>query len=131
MVTPAIAAAGPTLAAHDPIFAAIENRKQTYARYCETHARWCDSGEELGALEEQSDEACYADNEALIAVLSTRPTTIAGTLALLKYVRACDDERDAEILTITNPAGGDGMVEGYGYHTLVNTLIDALRPLAA
>jgi hypothetical protein len=78
LVTPDIAAASPTLAEPDPIFAAIETRKQTYARYCEAHARWCDNGEEPGSLEEESDAACYADNEALIAVLSTHPTTIAG-----------------------------------------------------
>jgi hypothetical protein len=126
----AIAAATPTLAEPDPIFATIDTRKQTYARYCEAHTRWCDNGEGPGTLEEQSDEACKADNEALIAVLSTRPTTIAGALALLEYVRACDDERDAEILTVLDPAD-DRMVEGFGYHTLLATLIDALRPLAA
>jgi hypothetical protein len=65
LVTPAIAGAGPTLTEPDPVFAAIEIRKQTYARYSEAHTRWCDNGEEPGALEEQIDEACYADNEAL------------------------------------------------------------------
>jgi hypothetical protein len=130
MVTPAIAAAGPTHTEPDPIFAAIDARKQTYARYCEAHTRWCDDGEEPGALEEQSDDACHASNEALLTMLSTRPTTIAGTLALLQYVLVCDAEQDHEILEVCDPA--DEMpTEGFGYHTLVNTLIDALTPLAA
>jgi hypothetical protein len=135
MVTPAIAAAGPTHTEPDPIFAAIDARKQTYARYCEAHTRWCDDGEEPGALEEQSDEACYADNEALIAVLSTRPTTIAGTLALLEYLRALDEQQD-NILEICDPSydlDDDGFPprEGFAYRTLLNSLIGGLRPLAA
>jgi hypothetical protein len=129
MVTPAIAAA-PMPTEPDPIFAAIDARKQTWARFCEAHTRWCDNGEEPGALEEQTDEACTADNEALIAVLTTRPTTIAGVLALLEFACACDAEHDKEILEINDP-NNDMPTEGYGYHTLLDNLIDALRPLVA
>jgi hypothetical protein len=89
-----------------------------------------DNGEEPGALEEQTDEACTADNEALIAVLTTRPTTIAGVLALLEFACACDAEHDKEILEINDP-NNDMPTEGYGYHTLLDNLIDALRPLVA
>jgi hypothetical protein len=62
-------------------------------------------------------------------VIATRPTTLAGTLALLEYIGACDEESD-DILTMADP-NSHSPREGYAYHTLIGTLIDALRPLAA
>ena len=77
-----------------------------------------------------SAAACYANNDALIAALTTRPTTIAGALALLKFALACDAEHDKEILEINDP-DNDMPTEGFGWHTIADTLIAAFTPLAA
>jgi hypothetical protein len=133
---PAIAAnVSPELAAPDPIFAAIEARKQTDARFAKTSAHYGayqeshrhlngdlpEDGEEVA----ENDAAADEDNEAILALLSTTPTTLVGALALLQYVAECENEGD-EILM--GQAINDG---GYGYHTLIATLIAALTPLAA
>src|ERR1700730_2134511 len=65
-------AAGP-----DPIFAAIEARKETCAR--------CDAAH----TDEDVDEASNEDEEALRAMLQTVPSTEAGALALLRYTVDC------------------------------------------
>jgi hypothetical protein len=124
-----------TVSSTDPIFAAIESRKQTYTHYSDALERWGTNGEPKGTLEKEKDDACTADHDALMAVLTTKPTTVAGTLALLEYLRALDEQQD-NILEICDPSydlDDDGFPprEGFAYRTLLNSLIGGLRPLAA
>jgi hypothetical protein len=124
-----------TVSSTDPIFAAIERREQTYTHYGDALERWYANGEPKGTLEKEKDDACTADHDALMAVLTTKPTTVAGMLALLEYLRALDEQQD-NILEICDPSfdlddEGHPPRDGYAYRTLVNTLIDALRPHAA
>jgi hypothetical protein len=83
-------------------------------------------------LKNESDAACYADHDALMAMLTTKPTTVAGTLALLEYLRVLD-EQDDDILTICGPSyelddNGNPPRGGCAYRLLLNNLVDALRP---
>jgi hypothetical protein len=91
-----------TVSSTDPIFAAIESREQTRTHYGDALERWDANGEPKGVLEKEKDDACTADHNALMAVLTTKPTTVAGTLALLEYLCALDRQQD-DILEICDP----------------------------
>jgi hypothetical protein len=57
-----------------------------------------------------------------------RDRPIAGALALLRYVAECEESGD-DILMVY--MGHKGDEEGYGYHAMVESLSNALAPLAA
>jgi hypothetical protein len=88
----------------DPVFVSIETRNQMHAAHeaaCKalseyenshrTPEGWLPVDEVVRALDEKANETCWADSRALRALLSTRPTTLAGVIALLEYVRARQD----------------------------------------
>jgi hypothetical protein len=58
----------------DPIFAAIEHRRATRPVFSET------------AADEEIDRVTQIDNEAVVRVLTTQPTTLLGVAAVLRYV---------------------------------------------
>jgi hypothetical protein len=67
----------------DPIFASIEDHKRELDRRNQTIEAICAS-EDRHKAEER--ETWHRYEEASIALLTTRPTTMAGVIALLNYV---------------------------------------------
>jgi hypothetical protein len=67
----------------DPIFAAIEAHRRTYELYGVAIAR----EKELCAadFERETDEASAREEQAEIGLVATRPTTLVGVVALLRY----------------------------------------------
>jgi hypothetical protein len=91
---PALAAPAFALGGPDPIFAAIERHKALYAAFCraltgmgecEKRSGFADSPE-LDEWHRRESEACDAEMAAHDEMLATVPTTLAGLLALLRYV---------------------------------------------
>jgi hypothetical protein len=85
----------------DPIFVTIEARNQLHAAHeaaCKalseyenshrTPEGWLPVDGVVRALDEKANETCHANHRALRALLSTIPTTFAGVIALIEYVRA-------------------------------------------
>jgi hypothetical protein len=88
----------------DPVFVTIETRNQMHAAHeaaCKalseyenshrTPEGWLPVDEVVCALDEKANETCHANHRALRALLSTIPTTLAGVIALIEYVRARQD----------------------------------------
>ena len=74
----------------DPILAAIEAHKAAFIRRLETSKpRGCmrRSDRDYAASAAADDEACEAADEAAFELGDTQPTTLAGVLALIDYVR--------------------------------------------
>jgi hypothetical protein len=102
---PVFGGGGPGGLADDPIFAAIEAHKATYAAhaaacqaYSDAESRFYAAGHKHPASQEvldtfgvteaerRTEPACIADLEAWRAVFETRPTTVAGLLTVIRYV---------------------------------------------
>ncbi len=90
-VAPARAAAP----AADPIYALIERHKQAVAVYdaaTDVRARFNDINmndeqrKQLAVLQDAVDEAWDPREEAAIDLLNTKPTTLAGIVALCRYI---------------------------------------------
>jgi hypothetical protein len=107
----AFAKASPALpAAPDPIYAAIEAREQADIRHgeaCDRVAVFEDGCRypyggflpsnkppALVELEEQRDGACDEAAYATRTMFSTEPTTLAGAIALLRYINKCKERED-------------------------------------
>jgi hypothetical protein len=104
---PALAAPALALSGPDPIFAAIERHKATYVA--------------LGLSEEGAvDAAVDAETDASRKMAATVPTTLAGLLALLRYVEK-----------MHNGDGGEEMLDEDGLVELVSTTISALERIGA
>jgi hypothetical protein len=69
--------------ASDPIFATIEAHRSALGRRNETIEEIC-AAEERHKVEER--EAWYSYEKAVIALLTTKPTTMAGIIAAMSYV---------------------------------------------
>ena len=69
--------------ASDPIFEAIEDHKRELERRNQTIEALC-TAEDRHKAEEQ--ETWHRYEQASIALLTTKPTTMAGVIALLNYV---------------------------------------------
>jgi hypothetical protein len=69
--------------ASDPIFAAIEAHRRALGRRNELIEAMC-ATEERHKVEERQAWRSYED--AAVALLTTRPTTMAGVIALMSYV---------------------------------------------
>ncbi len=80
----------------DPIFAAIEAHKRAAI---ETHRKgmpyWSsmDGTPEHEAAEAEYFDAEEAEDEAAVQLLDVRPTTMAGVIALLRYVADFDQQK--------------------------------------
>jgi hypothetical protein len=81
LVSAAQAVSGPEVS--DPIFAAIEDHKRELERRNQTIEALC-AAEDRHKAEEQ--ETWHRYEGASIALLTTKPTTMAGVIALLNYV---------------------------------------------
>jgi hypothetical protein len=84
-----------TAMAPDPIFAAIERHKASYVafghllnlkdKFEDEHGR-SHASPEYEEWQRREDEACDAESSATAEMVATVPTTIAGVVALLRYV---------------------------------------------
>jgi hypothetical protein len=89
------ALAVPALATEpDPIFAAIENHRRRCDEYWTAHLateipEGCDE-----ALEVAAKEALHVQERTAIELLHTKPTTLTGAAALLKYMVEYEDRYD-------------------------------------
>ncbi len=69
--------------AADPIFAAIEGHRSALSRRNDIIEEICTAEERLKARER---EAWHSYEKAVVALLTTKPTTMAGVIAALSYV---------------------------------------------
>jgi hypothetical protein len=117
----------------DPIYAAIEARKQTQQRhedFCVARRRYQGSHRQPNGMlpdderndwfEEQSMVASFAERDATISLFSTKPATIAGAVALLKYVLEIEI-RDPDFLEVSDDD------DRPGYVLLLTTLLEAFK----
>ena len=138
-VTPALAAStltlaaatvaghGASLAAPDPIFAAIERHQALNAAFRHTlrlkdkferDRGFADASPEHDELERREDESGNAESAACDEMVATVPTTFAGVLGLLRYV----EQRHAK---------GDKILDEGGLEEVVSTTISALASIGA
>jgi hypothetical protein len=127
--TGSIAGAAPDQS--DPIFAAIEERRATITAH---NAALKDSAAEervngAGLVQAKWRErvASNADAKAIRTLFSTVPTTLAGVLALVRYVEECDAAGDD--IWMVYMTDEDEPV--YGYQALFASVIAALEKLSA
>ncbi len=110
----------------DPIFALIEGHKHARAEFAASlaneppfsdkaaHAEW--NRKSFGPSEREHD--------ATAALLTTAPTTLAGAVALLRYIEATDTDGEAYHSTDCGDAGS-------AFSALIGSLIVALAPLVS
>jgi hypothetical protein len=129
----AIAAADVT-AEPDPIFAAIERRRATIAAHkiarehaAEEKSHDKKTGRNFAESKKRERAAWNADTEAIRALFSTVPATLAGVLALVRYVAECDAAGDDIWMVYMT----DEDEPEYGYQTLFASVLAALEKLNA
>jgi hypothetical protein len=87
------ALAVPALATEpDPIFAAIENHRRRCDEYWTAHLATDGGCDE--ALQAVAEEALDVQERTAIELLHTKPTTLAGAAALLKYMVEYEERYD-------------------------------------
>jgi hypothetical protein len=122
-----IAAAAPD--EPDPIFAAIEERRATIAAHNialkDSASEQRANGEGLPQVKWRERVARNADAKAIRTLFSTVPTTLAGVLALVRYVADCDAAGD-EIWSVYMTDEDEPV---YGYQVLFESVIAALEKL--
>ncbi len=131
---PAGAIAAGVPAEPDPIFAAIAHRRATIAAHnvalkeiaAEEKSRDKKRGAGLAEAKKRERAAGNGDAEAIRALFRTVPTTLAGVLALLRYVAECDAAGD-DIWMGVYMTDEDEPV--YGYQALFASVIAALEKL--
>jgi hypothetical protein len=111
---PALAASALALSGPDPIFAAIENHRKCDADFieqCNLEAAAEETGVKFAAASEEDRrtpemiDAVDASIEARESLAKTAPTTLAGLVAYLDYVR--DWSPDDELLFADDREGMD------------------------
>ena len=75
------------LAVHDPAFAAIARHREAYAAHAKLFNRWDGRNQDPPAALARA--AGNAEAKALNALLGTTPTTLAGAVALCRYIAEC------------------------------------------
>jgi hypothetical protein len=115
----------------DPIFAAMEDRRATIAAHNvalkDSAAEERANGEGLPQVKWRERVARNADAKAIRTLFSTVPTTLAGVLALVRYVAECDAAGDD--IWMVYMTDEDEPV--YGYQALFASVIAALEKLSA
>jgi hypothetical protein len=104
--------------ARDPIFAAIDARKATFAVF-----KAADSDDEL------SSDACGKDADAIRVMVHTVPTTLAGLLALVRYVVECETADHGMVIEICADDAGRSMDGPICGDRLLVTIATALERL--
>lgn len=82
----------------DPIFAAIDRHRAALLAWLDA----AKAADNRGAISGFAEAMANIENHAFAKLLSTTPTTLAGILALLRYIELNDREGDAllEINTV-------------------------------
>jgi hypothetical protein len=75
------------LAMDDPAFASIARHRKAYAAHAKLFNQWDGGNQDPSA--ELARAAGDAEAEALNALLGTTPTTLAGAVALCRYIAEC------------------------------------------
>jgi hypothetical protein len=145
-------ASRPAIAASDPIFAAIDAHRATVAArnlsidvHCELEGelpkdkrqsnidaweekivatddpRWIDS-------ERSVNRAWDAEEDAAVAILHVRPTTLAGVIALLEYANEADTDGETWPVDLDSE---DGTINRNWHYFLIESLAETLSTLAA
>jgi hypothetical protein len=103
----------------DPIFAAIEARKQAVLGYKSlTH----------DASDDEGSAVCEADAAAARAMFRTVPATLAGAVALLGYVSDCESRGDDIGMVFMDRAAEKSQL---GHEAMIESLLTSLSALAA
>ena len=95
--------------ATDPIFAAIERHRGAAAVYAASDPDTDPEGDALALIE---------DEDAREVLLTTRPTTLAGCAAVLRYVASYDADHDISLFDLADGA------------TFMRRIADAIEALA-
>jgi hypothetical protein len=111
--------AGP---AADPIWAVIEKHRQERAAYAKAlREEWHG---DIDIPRDATDEILAAGH----TLLTTRPTTLLGTIALLRYVRSQEDKGDP--YDAMGPTFLPSEIDGeFWAHAFFETIADALAAL--
>jgi hypothetical protein len=123
-------------ATDDPIFALIEEHRAAWAKYSAANdayeaiepERWYQpkqippTNPEAAAADLHCEKMLEAERKATVALLTTPPATLAGAVALLRYIAEQDD---------VDYLMADCDEAGNGCEALVASLIATLAPLAA
>jgi len=110
-------------AAHDPVYDLIKAFHAASAAHTaalEEEARLALT-EAPAWWDERAGIACVAHNAAFWALIETRPTTLAGVIALLNFLNELSASEDSHLIVDVD---GGGLVL-----PLVSTLADALRDI--
>ena len=85
------------VAVDDPVFAIIERSRQAEARVRAIYAtiREGASFEEALPIEERAMAEMHKCDDALAELAAARPTTVAGCIALLRYIQIIEDRYDS------------------------------------
>ena len=108
----------------DPIFPLIEAHKVARAAFSaslENEPSYSDKAAH-DEWERRGHGPADAEQVATVALLTTSPTTLAGTFALLRYMQETDTDGEAYHNTNCGEAGD-------GFTALVGSLVLALAPL--
>jgi hypothetical protein len=121
----------------DPVFTAIEGHRHARATFSESLSRVSRFQEgnrpsdgrlptaadhpELAELERQASDASDRETDATIALLTTPPATLAGAVAVLRYIQDGASIGDDYLQTYVG--------ECLGYDALVSSLIAGIAPL--
>jgi hypothetical protein len=127
-LAPAAGLAG--IAPHaDPIFAAIERHREAWRAFTEDVAVAFDL-EEAGNKSVDADTLANARGDVAEdlknALLETKPTTLAGALAVIRYVNSYYSEP-----TDSRPVGYHELFEDEEYFTFLTTIGDTIEAAIA
>jgi hypothetical protein len=103
--------------APDPIFAAIDVHKATWAVFMAADS------------DEANDAACAKDADAIRAMVHTIPTTLAGLLALVRYVVECEAADEVTVVGICADGADRSMGGPICGERLLATIATALERL--
>jgi hypothetical protein len=102
----------------DPIYAAIEDRRLTLAKWMTTPEKPA----------EEYDTAGNADAEAIRKLFTTVPTTLGGVKALLAYIVECEEQGDTVCETYLDEQDGYELCSNVlpvTLHTAIERLCEA------
>ena len=131
-VLPALIPAVAAAADPDPIFAAIERHRVLSTEYDSAVAISGNlGGPEFEAAEEITSVCCDALLEHANKLICSKPTTLAGAIALVRYVASLEEWQ--EPVDYDQQAWEDAgeLRPKNWHHTFLDTLADALDKMAA
>jgi hypothetical protein len=117
----AVAVASPS--GDDPIFAAIAAHRAAMHAYAAACGAGADEHDQ-----DVVDETCLAHVDALEELVSCRPTTLPGVIALLEHLGQPNDGHDPADTVLVGAVGWDGPIKD-SVNKLPHVLAETLRSL--